>query len=185
MESWIFSIIPQWLFIFASQQRSCGSPWLTHFLSLQKFWVWGLFCTYLLPTSYDLLLPAWGRPYLEGTTTASPHWSPLLRHPDLSGPSCCGNCRFDHSPHFVRLHHMQAPLIGNSGLPKARQPGDQGQLPHCLVYKLVPSWRSDHHQEAGNSEMEIGAACEKGGLPLQAYLRFMHPRLRVQGEGPP
>lgn len=116
---------------------------------------------------------------------ASPHWSPLLRHPDLSGPSCCGNCRFDHSPHFVRLHHMQAPLIGNSGLPKARQPGDQGQLPHCLVYKLVPSWRSDHHQEAGNSEMEIGAACEKGGLPLQAYLRFMHPRLRVQGEGPP
>ena len=31
-------------------------------------------------------------------------------------------------------------------------PGDQGQLPHCLVFKLVPSWCSDHHQEAGDSE---------------------------------
>lgn len=111
----------------------------------------------------------------RGPPPTSPHWLLSLCHPDKPWPLCCCNCRFDHSLHFVRPHHIQALLIGNSGLPKARQPGDQGQLLHCLVFKLVPSWRSDHHQEdqeAGDSEMGTGAwcACERGRSPLSACL---------------
>ena len=90
----------------------------------------------------------------------------------ITGHSHCCNCRFDHSLHFVSPHQIQAPLIGNSGLPKARQPGDQGQLPHCLVFKLVPSWCSDHHQEAGDSENQgvPTARAAPAGLDSQVLL---------------
>lgn len=48
----------------------------------------------------------------------------IMSSRSITGRSYCCNCRFDHSLHFVTLHQIQAPLIGNSGLPKARQLGD-------------------------------------------------------------
>lgn len=165
LNSWV-SDLPG-LAIFLSVSDSCiltgisFSAMANPFSSHQKFWVRMLILSFprasasTLWPSFPLtekspdLSRAHPRPYLEGTTTRLTSLVIIIMSSrSITGHSHCGNCRFDHSFHFVSPHQIQAPLIGNSGLPKARQPGDQGQLPHCLVFKLVPSWCSDHHQEA-------------------------------------
>lgn len=161
--SWVSDIPKLVIFICISEQGPYCPPWLTHFLPIH------FVCEYLLlsfpcasaPTLWPSF-PYWGKswpvqgsphPYLEETTTRLTSLIIIIMSSrSISGHSHCCNCRFDHSLHFVSPHLIQAPLIGNSGPPKARQHGDQGQLPHCLVFKLVPSWFSDHHQEAGDSE---------------------------------
>lgn len=55
----------------------------------------------------------------------------IMSSRSITGHSRCSNCRFDHSLHFVSPHQIQAPLIGNSGLPK------QGNLVTRGNYHIV------------------------------------------------